>query len=168
MAIRCLFAPIATAMILLCSPLAVHAREVRVLCFSFEIPDSWVVEGSGGGKLFASGAKQAHLLPLILGEACVPSRDVSCLNFQPPNPPVEFPQQGCAAAIPQRFAWPNAISETRWVCASGATSRTDAVGGFSIFTFKDSMLYVAYLAGETDAEVSDFLDQLARSLAVKP
>ena len=159
---------IAAAMILLCSPLSVHAREVRALWFSFQIPDSWVVEGSGGHKFFASGAKRAHSPPLILGEACVPSKDGSCSNFNLPNPPVEFAQQGCAGAIPQRFTWPNAISETRWVCAPGAAPGTKDVAGFSIFKFNDSVLYVAYLAGETDAEVSGFLEQLARSLSVEP
>lgn len=159
---------LAMAMALLGSPFSVPAREVRALWFSFEIPDSWIVEGDGGEKLFATGAKQAYSPPLILGEACISSANSSCMSSSLPDPPTEFTQQGCANATPQRFTRSNGILETRWACSAVTISGARTTTGISIFRFNGSILYLAYIAGDTDAEVSDFLEQLARSLAVKP
>ena len=104
----------------------------------------------------------------MLGEACVPSEKASCSSFRLPDPPKEFAQQGCVGATPQRFTWSDDILETRWVCAPVTISGTKVTTGISIFEFNGSSIYLAYLASDADTDVANFLEQLARSLKVKP
>src|SRR5689334_25093970 len=86
---------IAMALLLLGSSQLAYAREMRVLWFSFEIPDLWIVDGGkGSDKFFATGATEAYMPPLVLGQACVPTKKDSCARFWKPDPSKEFAHEG--------------------------------------------------------------------------
>ena len=157
------------ATLLLSLPQMALAREARVLTFSFEIPDPWHYEGSGGDRLFATGAQKPYEPPLVLAEACVSSPQNACASLESLDPANdrELAKVGCRGAVAQRFTW-NEITETRWVCASRVDSGAQIIGGVSIFRFNGAILYLAYLAGDGDTKVEKFLDQVGRSMKVKP
>jgi hypothetical protein len=149
---------------------ACHAREVQVLTFRFEIPDSWRSEGGGSdeGKFFATGTKSQKMFapPNILVEACVPTNSRTCSNTAPPNPPKDFGSQGCVNSVAQVTVLNGGIEETRWICETVETSDGPLTAGISIFRFNGSILYLAHFSELGSGEVSRLIDGVAQSLSV--
>jgi hypothetical protein len=155
---------ITVALVLLIVALNANAKDVQVLFFSFEVPDSWIVDGQGGDKLFATGASQMYLPPLVLAEGCVPYGQKDCSGFKHPDPAREM--QRCAGVVGERIPRTDAIVETRWVCAPFTVDGLEVSVGTVLFETKGAILMVAYAARTEDLAVSAFLDKVARSLKV--
>jgi hypothetical protein len=147
---------------------ACHAREVQVLTFRFEIPDSWHSEGGGSeSKFFATGTKSRKMFapPNILGEACVPTNSRTCSNTRLPNPPKDFGPQGCGNSVAQFTVLDGGIEETRWICETIETPDGPLTAGISIFRFSGSILYLAHFSELGPSEVSRLIDGIAQSLS---
>jgi hypothetical protein len=153
------------ALAFVCSALHASAKEVKVLFFSFEVPDSWSVEGNGGNRLFATGSTQAYRPPLIIAEGCVPSTQVRCTerDFRRPGPPDVLQKFGCPVTghVVSRS---DLIAETRWLCSPVTVEAVQITAGIILFEANGAVLIVSYLAGDKDQHVRVFLDVLARSL----
>ena len=158
---------IAIALLLLGSAPNVGASAVRVLSFSFDLPDSWIVEGNGGDKLFATGANKMYPPPLVMAEGCVPSGPRQCSGFRRPDPPKELAQFGCSGAAGELVERPDQIIETRWICAPVILDGAKSTAGVSVFEIDGAILAVSYIAGDADVAIPIFLDTLGRSLKVR-
>jgi hypothetical protein len=155
---------IAIALAFLGLALEASAKDVHVLSFSFEVPDSWSVE-AGGEKLFATGATQMYAPPFVISEGCVPSVQRDCSGFQRPDPAKEM-QQGCSGITGQRVPRADRIVETRWVCLPFTVDGIQASLGTVLFEINGAILVVSYAARTQDLPVPEFLDAIARSLKV--
>jgi len=155
----------------LCSS-AVYARQVTLLSFSFELPDSWTIQENGEDKLFATAATQANRLPYVLAEACVPSPQTQCLEDGFRRPFGED-EQGIKAArslgcygingIPIKRK--DTVTETHWICSTiVGPDNSQITAGFSFFQIRGAVLRISYVAGAKDQDVRSFLDSLGRSL----
>lgn len=144
------------------------AKDVNVLSFSFEVPESWSVEGNGRGTLFATGATRANTAPIIMAEACDQSNKLRCSEkFRRPNPAKELQKEGCAGVTGQVVTRTDQIVETRWICSPVTIDGIRVTTGISLFEINGSILSVSYLAGDRDQVVSTFLEIVGRSLKVK-
>jgi hypothetical protein len=160
---------IAFGLFLLGFPPLAFPREVRVASFLFEIPDSWIVEGNGGDRLFATGAaaEKIYSPPFLMADACVPTVKRPCSSLSRPDPAKELPEYGCTGVVARQVERRDQIVETQWVCAPILVSGTKTTAGFRLFEIDGSVLYISYVAGEHDKSVSVFLESLAHSLKVK-
>jgi len=140
------------------------AKEVQVLSFSFEVPDSWSVE-AGGEKLFATGATQMYAPPFVIAEGCLPSVEKDCSGFKRPDPAREM-QQGCSGITGQQLPRVDRIVETRWVCLPFTVDGIQVNLGTILFEINGAILVVSYAARTQDLPVPAFLDAIARSLKV--
>ena len=155
----------------LCSS-AVYARQVTLLSFSFELPDSWTIQENGEDKLFATAATQANRPPYVLAEACGPSPQTQCLEdgfrrpFGSDERSIKAAQSlGCYGIGGVAIARNDGIAETRWVCSTiVGTDNLQMTAGFSFFQIRGAFLRVSYLVGAKDQDVRSFLDSLGRSL----
>jgi len=154
------------AVALLSLALETGAKEVKVLSFSFEMPDSWSVEGSGGDTLFSTGATEAYAPPFVLAAGCVPTAEKDCSGFKRPDPSKEL-QSGCSDAIDTRIPRADRIVETRWVCSPVTVGSTRVTIGTSMFEVDGAILVVTYGASEQDLSVSAFLDTISGSMKAR-
>jgi len=141
-----------------------YARDVRVLRFTFDVPDSWYVEGQGGSRLFATGGKGKDSLPWVIAEAC--EGESQCKQFRLPDPPNEFASMGCTGSQVQHFTWPTSVAERRWICGSAQVSDVAVASGISIFEVPSSILFIAYSAGDSGPSVPEFLKRLASTMRI--
>jgi len=145
------------------------SREVQVLNWRFEIPDSWHSEGGGPneGKFFATGSasRGKPVPPIILVEACAPSATENCDDAQLPDPPKDFEAEGCGASVKQVATLRGGIEEARWVCETVETMDGRLIAGISIYRHSGSFLYLAHFSAISPDEVSRFLDGISQSLA---
>lgn len=160
-------------MLLLLAESAV-AKEVRVLIFSFEIPDAWYVDGHGGPMLFATAAAEMYRTPLIMSEACVSTATKDCAmgsDHPFPNDPSrhkeDYESLGCSGSAVTTIPRQNGILEQRLVCSRVVNSSGAFTVGYSLFKAKGAVLWIAYMAGDEDPSVTEFLDALARSLKTR-
>jgi hypothetical protein len=161
------------ALVILCG--TADAREMTLLPFSFQVPDSWTVEGNGRDQLYASAATQPNHPPYMLAEACALSPQSQCVEngFQQPFGDDEKSVNasrslGCygikGVAIPRK----DGVTETRWICSTVAGPDDSKItAGFSFFKTRGAVLRVSYLAGAKDQDVQSFLDAFARSLKAR-
>jgi len=164
------FSVSALTAVLLVASSAVSAGEAKVLAFSFEIPDRWHAEGTGGDMFFATGAQQAYAPPWLLAQTCAPADNDVCAGIARLDPSTDagLAELGCAGIVGQRLTWQDGIAETRWICAPRVVSGDKVTAGASVFTSLRGTLYLAYVAGDADTPVALFLDQVARSMKVVP
>ncbi len=151
---------------------AVHARQVTVFSFSFQLPDSWTVQENAADKLFATAATQANHPPYVLAEGCVSTPQTQCLEegFHQPFGDDEqgikaARSLGCYGIKGVAIARKDGITETRWICTTTAgPDNLQITAGFSFFQIRGAVLRVSYLAGVKDQDVQSFLDAFGRSL----
>ena len=152
-----------------------YAREMTLLAFSFDVPDSWTVEANGRDQLYASAATQPNHPPYVLAETCVPSPQSQCLEdgFQRPFGDDEKSVNasrslGCYGINGVAIARKDGVSETRWICSTIAGADNSKItAGFSFFKIRGAVLRVSYLAGTKDQDVQSFLDAFGRSLKAR-
>lgn len=148
------------------------SREVQILNWRLEIPDSWYSEGGGPneGKFFATGSASRGKLapPIILVEACVPTAAENCDDAQLPDPPNDFGAEGCGASVKQAVTLRGGIDEARWVCETVMAVDGPLTVGISIYRHNSSFLYLAHFSDIGPDEVSRFLDKVSQSLAASP
>jgi hypothetical protein len=150
----------------------VNAREVTVLSFSFQVPDSWTVQENGGAKLFATAATQANHPPYVLAEGCVPTRQTQCIEegfhrpFGNDEQGIKATRSlGCYGIKGVAIARKDGVTETRWICSTTVgPDNLQITAGFSFFQIRGAVLRVSYLAGVKDQDVQSFLDAFGRSL----
>lgn len=153
----------------------VNAREVTVLSFSFQLPDSWTVQENDGDKLFATGATQADHPPYVLAEGCVPTPQTQCLEegfhrpFGKDERDIKAARSlGCYGINGVAIARKDGITETRWICLTTVgPDNLQVTAGFSFFQIRGAVLRVSYLAGAKDQDVQSFLDAFGRSLKAR-
>jgi hypothetical protein len=94
-----------------------EAKELKLLSFSFEIPEHWAVQEMGQTAVMATGRPDlTSSLPFIMVEACTPTGERKC--SAPPlrrTPHPEAPKGGdCDQLVVQDIARTDGIKETRW------------------------------------------------------
>lgn len=151
------------------------AKPVKILSFSFELPDSWQVDEDRdhSGKLFAAvpgGA--AYEPPMLIALGCVNNRQGQCSLLKFPEKRENVVKEVCPEPIRQSIAHAGNMVETRWICLPEALKgkkneilkAQKVASGVSWFDTTDGVLQIAYLAGPGDVPVDAFMADLARSV----
>ena len=140
--------------------LSAAAEDVRVLAFSFALPDGWHVEGQGGDLVTATGAPVGIGPPSLVAEACAPSDRAACDRLRPRKgwPP-------CKQSSPARRSG-NDITETTYICPPEASGGKVVLSGTTIFEAQGAVLTVTYISMEQKPEA--FFENVRQSLKFKP
>ena len=137
-------------------------QEVYVHPFTFNIPDSWYVEGGDGStRLFAKSGKGYMEPPLIMVESCVFGENTDCYEYAT-NPSPYDPEkqkkayrQLCGDNEYVEISRKDNLVEKRLICPNV---------GYSLYIADDAILSVAY-ASKTNDGISGFLDYIYSTLS---